>query len=161
MAAGEAAASLGVRRLPAILVSAGAPAPLSLGLLHPVIVLPKSLPGEIDSQQLKAVLVHEAAHIFHRHHWIGLAQCLAGIMFWWNPLLNRINKSILQLREQICDDQVLQTQENGYQFAQILVKLAGHMAGLPRVPATIAILETPAGDFQRELFDFLIRSIKS
>ncbi len=83
-AADEAAKALRIERLPPIRVSARAPAPLSLGLLHPLIALPKDLAEESDAEQLRAILVHEAAHLLHHHHWIGLrsgwpAFCSGGI----------------------------------------------------------------------------------
>ena len=156
----EAAAVLGVDRLPPIRVSIGAPAPLSLGLLNPLIVLPKNLAEEIDAKQLRAILIHEAAHLVHHHHWIGLAQWLAGILYWWNPLLHWVNRGILQLREEICDDHVLESQADGYEFAQVLVDLAARMADLPRVPATLAILETGFTDLHHRISNLLDKERK-
>ena len=150
-AAHEAATMLGLQSLPPIMVSAYAPAPLSLGLLHPLIVLPKNLTNEIDARQLRAVLIHETAHLVHRHHWIGLGQFAAGIMFWWNPLLHKINRGIMQLREEICDDHVLQSQNDGQDFAKVLIQLATKIADLPKVPSTIAIIDTGLTDMGQRI----------
>ena len=95
------------------------------------------------------------AHLVHHHHWIGLMQWLAGIMFWWNPLLHRVNRSILQLREEICDDHVLQSHSDGREFARVLVDLAARLTDLPRIPATLAILETGYSDFQHRITNLL------
>lgn len=154
-AAREAADVFGLERLPPIQVSARTPAPLSLGLLHPLIVLPKGLAEQCDVEQLRAILIHETAHIVHRHQWIGLAQWLAGILFWWNPLLHRVNRGILQLCEEICDDHVLQSRSDGREFARLLVDLAARLADLPRVPTTLAILETGYSDFQHRITNLL------
>ena len=141
--------------LPPIRISARAPAPLSLGFLHPLIVLPKNLAEESDAEQLRAILVHEMAHLVHHHHWIGLMQWLAGILFWWNPLLHRVNRGIMQLREEICDDHVLQSHADGREFARVLVELAARLTDLPRIPATLAILETGYSDFQHRITNLL------
>ncbi len=166
----EAAAAFGVveaasRRLfkaagcrfyvPPIRISALAPAPLSLGLVHPLIVLPSHLAEKGDAEQLRAILIHEMAHLVHHHHWIGLMQWLAGIMFWWNPLLHRVNRGIMQLREEICDDHVLQSHADGREFARVLVELAARLTDLPRIPATLAILETGYSDFQHRIINLL------
>ncbi len=155
LAAGEAAKVFGIKRLPPIRVSTRAPAPLSLGLVHPLIVLPTHLAEKGDAEQLRAILVHEMAHLVHHHHWIGLMQWLAGIMFWWNPLLHRVNRGILQLREEICDDHVLQSHADGREFARVLVDLAAQLTDLPRIPATLAILETGYSDFQHRITNLL------
>jgi beta-lactamase regulating signal transducer with metallopeptidase domain len=151
----EAAAAFGAERLPAIRVSAFAPAPLTLGLFKPLIVLPKGLAERIDAEQLRAILVHEAAHLAHYHHWIGLAQWLTGLGFWWNPLLRRVQRGILQLREEVCDDHVLQSRADGRDFARVLLDLAARLTDLPRVPATLAILETGYADLQRRITNLL------
>jgi beta-lactamase regulating signal transducer with metallopeptidase domain len=154
-AAREAAEALGTDRLPPIRVSVRAPAPLSLGLLRPLIVLPKDMAQESDAEQLRAILIHEAAHLAHHHHWIGLAQWLAGVLFWWNPLLHRVNRGILRLREEICDDHVLQSHSDGRKFARVLIDLAARLTDLPRVPASLAILETGYSDFQHRIKNLL------
>jgi beta-lactamase regulating signal transducer with metallopeptidase domain len=150
-AARETAVALGLRKIPAIMLSARAPAPLSLGLFHPLIVLPKNLAQEIDAAELRAVLIHETAHLAGRHHWIGLGQCMAEIVFWWNPLLRMVNRGIMRLREEICDDHVLQSRADGPDFAGVLVQLAAKIADMPKLPATIAIVETGLGDLGRRI----------
>ena len=83
-------------------------------------------------------------------------QWLAGIMFWWNPLLHRVNRGILQLREEICDDHVLESHADGREFARVLVELAARLTDLPRIPATLAILETGCSDFQHRITNFTL-----
>lgn len=67
--AGEVAAvarTLAVPRLPRVCVSADVAGPVVAGLFRPRVVLPVGLPGRCDARHLRAVLVHEYAHVVRR-----------------------------------------------------------------------------------------------
>jgi Zn-dependent protease with chaperone function len=75
-------------------------APFSMGLVRPVIVLPEGLARELEEEQLRYVLVHEAAHIKRRDPWVALLQpsvrpcsggtpCCAPSMRGWSGCANR------------------------------------------------------------------------
>ena len=53
------------------------------------------------------------------------------------------------------DDHVLQSHSDGREFARVLVDLAARLTDLPRVPATLAILETSYSDFQHRIKNLL------
>ena len=48
--------------------------PVSLGLLRPVIILPRGLAQTIEHGPLEALILHETAHIARRDPWVGVAQ---------------------------------------------------------------------------------------
>jgi bla regulator protein blaR1 len=50
-------------------------------------VLPVAMPCDVDEEQLQAVLLHEMPHFARRDHWVGVAQRMATVLFWWNPLV--------------------------------------------------------------------------
>jgi len=137
----QAARVLGLRHAPAVVVSPCAPTPMALGLFRPAIVLPKGLEQEAADGPLEALLVHELAHVTRGDHWTGLAQRLAAVLYWWNPLVHRINDHLAQAREEICDNYVLRTQANGYCFAEMLFAMAARIAGQTRLPAALGVLE--------------------
>jgi beta-lactamase regulating signal transducer with metallopeptidase domain len=129
-ALGNAATQLCLRRRPALLESRVAPVPMVMGLFRPAVVLPADLVRSIDAGQLQAIFLHEAAHIAHCDLWIGLFQRLAGVLFWWCPLVHLLNRRISDLREDICDNYVLQTQGDGLRLAEVLVDLAQRAHGV-------------------------------
>ena len=94
--------------------------PLAVGLLRPALVLPRKLAKDLGEQQLRAVVLHQTAHVAHGDLWVGLLERLAGLMFWWCPLVHRLNRRLSELREDICDNYVLQTQGDGLSLAQAL-----------------------------------------
>ncbi|QOV89042.1 M56 family metallopeptidase [Humisphaera borealis] len=120
----RAAELLALRRRPAMLVSDALPVPMVIGLRRPIVVLPAQLPRRLDTEKLEAVLLHETAHIAHGDLWVGLFQRLAGAAFWWCPLIHSLNRRISDLREDICDNYVLNVQGDGLKLAEVLVDLA-------------------------------------
>ena len=138
--ASEASRLLGTRKPPRVCTSPLAPMPMALGLFRPAIVLP-STAGAEDAEQLKSVLLHEAAHLARGDHWVALAQQAAGIVFWWNPLLHWLNDQICDLREDICDNYVVRAWDDGAGFAKFLVEAAARAAPERRLPSTIGILK--------------------
>jgi len=137
----EAADALGLRRLPAMHTSRLTGVPMSIGLFRPVVVLPASMPRELDQQQLQAVLLHEVAHIARRDHWVGVGQRIAAALFWWNPLVHWACDQISERREEICDNHVIKIQGEGQRLARVLVDLAAQISAVPLLPSTVGILE--------------------
>lgn len=115
---------LGLRQSPSMFASDTLPVPMVIGLVRPVIVLPSSLPDALSAEKLEAVLLHEAAHIAHGDLAVGLFQKLAGAALWWCPPVHLLNRRISQLREDICDNYVLNVQGDGLTLAEVLVDLA-------------------------------------
>ena len=100
------------------------PAPLTLGLWPSVIVMPKGLASSLGDEELACVLAHEAAHVARHDCAIALLQQLAGVGFWWNPLLRAASREINRIRERICDDHVVKQFGDGMPLAQAIVKVA-------------------------------------
>ena len=97
--------------------------------------------AEADEEQLQAVLLHEMAHIARRDHWVGVGQRIAGLLFWWNPLVHGICDEISDLREEICDNHVVLVQGEGQRLARILVGLAARVTTGPLLPSAIGVME--------------------
>ena len=99
-------------------------APLTIGWWPSVIVIPEGLASLLDDEELACVLAHEAAHVARHDSAIALLQQLAGVGFWWNPLLRAASREINRIRERICDDHVVKQFGNGIPLAQAIVKVA-------------------------------------
>lgn len=146
--AARAAKALGLHRGPPVFESAHISVPVSLGPMRPAIVLPEDLGWELDDRQLESVLLHETAHIVHRDHLVGLAGRLASAMFWWHPLVHRMNRRLADLREDICDNHVVRQQGDSRGYARVLVDLAARTALRPALPAAIGLLENEFGGIE-------------
>ena len=124
LAARRALSTTGQTRSVPVYESRLAPAPLTLGWWPSVIVMPEGLASLLADEELACVLAHEAAHVARHDSAIALLQQLAGVGFWWNPLLRAASREINRIRERICDDHVSMQFGDGIPLAQAIVKVA-------------------------------------
>lgn len=100
-------ATLGLRRLPRILVSDELDRPVAAGTLRAAVVLPATLLKAMGPQRLRDVLVHECAHVARRDHLVGLLQRAAGVAYWPQPMILLLDRELSRAREELCDNHVL------------------------------------------------------
>jgi len=93
-----------VKRKIGLKVSANASSPAVCGLFRPVILVPQNLTSSLNKSQLRAVLLHELAHIRRGDLWVNLAQTVLQIIYFYNPLLWLANAIIRRVREQAPGD---------------------------------------------------------
>ncbi|MHC4707515.1 MAG: M56 family metallopeptidase [Planctomycetota bacterium] len=96
-----------IKREVQLKVSPNAASPAVCGLFRPVILVPANLGRKLGSRDLRAVLLHELAHIKRGDLWANLAQTLLQIAYFYNPLLWFANAMIRRVREQAVDEMVL------------------------------------------------------
>lgn len=121
----EAKGSSGVRRPVCLRVTNHAMSPAVCGLFLPVILLPQSLLEKLPPIQLRAVLLHELAHLRRGDVWVNCAQALVQIFYWWHPLLWPANARIRRGREEAVDDAVmLALRDDAEVYAPTLLEVA-------------------------------------
>lgn len=98
---------LHIRRSPALYESSFISGPLTIGLFHPVIILPQSSADERIQSQFQLILHHELIHVARKdllYKWVyQLLLCL----HWFNPLLQYIGRQMDADCELSCDEQIL------------------------------------------------------
>ena len=140
----RARVEVGRRVAPQVFHSPHAPAPMCLGLITPIIVMPGPIAQELDDDQLHAILIHEMAHLVRQDIWVGLALRAAVIAFWWNVLVYRVQDQIAELREDICDNYVCRAQRERSRFAETLIELASRATTQPVESAALGFIERTA-----------------
>ncbi len=109
-------------------------APLTYGILRPVILLPKSTDWD-DRETLGCVLAHEWAHVWRFDGLLKLALAAAFCVHWFNPLvwvmLFFANLDI----ELACDEAVLQQlgQDMRSGYAMALIRMEERRGGPPLI----------------------------
>jgi beta-lactamase regulating signal transducer with metallopeptidase domain len=143
-AARRAADAVGLRNEVTVYSSSLLPAPVTLGLTRPRIVVPAGIESLLPSDQLRAVIQHEMAHIARHDLWIGLLQQIVNIIYWWNPLVRILNLQLADLREQICDDIAIRELREPDSYAATLINIAERCSLCLPIPTTLGIGPSPA-----------------
>ncbi len=87
--------------------SALAKAPMVVGHLKPMILIPIGLLNNLPAAEVEAILSHELAHIKRKDYLVNLLQSVLDILFFFNPAVLWVNKLIRHERELCCDDLAL------------------------------------------------------
>ncbi len=81
--------------------------PAACGLFRPMILMPAGLLANLTREKLRAVLIHELAHIKRGDLWVNFIQTILQIIYFYNPLLWLANALIRNIREKAVDEMVL------------------------------------------------------
>jgi beta-lactamase regulating signal transducer with metallopeptidase domain len=127
------AESMGVIRA-RLLLSPEPLTPMACGLFRPAVVVPRSLVEQFTPDEQRAIFAHELAH--HRRFdplvlWI---QWGFVAIWWFHPLAWTLNRTILRLREQCCDDLVIiEKQATREQYGAALLRAVEWCAARTRI----------------------------
>lgn len=110
-----------LRRTVRVLWSERIDAPLTYGLLRPVILLPRAL--NMDAPALELILCHEWIHIRRLDALRKLALALTLCVHWFNPLVWAMLVLANRDMELICDEQVLRMGGQRRAYALALIQM--------------------------------------
>jgi bla regulator protein blaR1 len=79
--------------------------PTVIGIVEPIVVLPAAY--DLEPAELDAVFAHELAHVARRDNLTALAVQLVCALFWFDPLHRIARRKLVELRERVCDELVL------------------------------------------------------
>jgi GWxTD domain-containing protein len=100
-----------------------ADAPLVIGYLRPVILMPAGLLTGLPAAQVEAILAHELAHILRQDYLVNLAQTFVEGLLFYHPAVWWISHVIRAERENCCDDVAVAVSGNARQYAAALAAL--------------------------------------
>jgi beta-lactamase regulating signal transducer with metallopeptidase domain len=112
------------RRRGRLLVCDEVPVPTALGFFRPAIVLPAWALRELPQDELRAIVLHELAHLRRWDDWTNLAQKIVKALFFFHPAVWWIDSRLALERELACDDSVLEQMPNARTYAASLVSVA-------------------------------------
>ena len=145
------AEQLQLRRKPRLMVSHGLPAPIVVGVFHPIVIFPADVGQLFSAQQLRSVLVHELSHVARKDHWVVGLQILATTLYWWNPFVWRVSNKIAEVRELICDDIAVGAQQMPREYAQSILVMAERVVSQRETIATLGISSSSKSDLERRI----------
>lgn len=134
--------SFDFRLRPRFFVSLTLPSPVSLGIRKPVVILPAALYQSIGNGELRAILLHELAHIHHSDHVLGLLQRLVKALYWWNPFVYHVCNTLTTAREEVSDNYAISAMGSAVSYATLLVGIIEKAPLINRMPC-VAGMATP------------------
>ncbi|MBI1290669.1 M48 family metalloprotease [bacterium] len=100
------AAELGIRVLPRLVLLGDAATPFLCGFRTPTVVLPAELPGMVERDQLRAILLHELMHLKRRDLEVSWFVSVLQCIFWFHPAVWLTGELLAEERE-LCVDEAL------------------------------------------------------
>jgi len=103
-----------------------AAAPVAWGWLRPTILLPADAARDWSAERVRAVLLHELAHVA-RNDWAAqvlLARTVCAL-YWFHPLVWMAAAQLRAEAERACDESVLQSGISAPDYASHLLAVAG------------------------------------
>jgi GWxTD domain-containing protein len=116
-------AQLRVSRPVLLLESSLAEAPMVIGHVRPLILMPVGLITGLPATQIETILLHELAHIRRHDFLINALQNLVDGLLFYHPAVWWISHVIRAEREKCCDDVVVGTSGNAHEYARALAAL--------------------------------------
>ncbi|MFT3934897.1 MAG: M56 family metallopeptidase [Chitinophagaceae bacterium] len=119
----DVAAQLGIKKEVRAMLSVYIDTPQVIGFFKPVILLPAACLANLTTAQLEAVLLHELVHIRRNDYLVNIFVASVDILFFFNPFVKQLTRSIRKEREYSCDDMVIQFQYHPHNYASALLML--------------------------------------
>lgn len=137
---------LGIQRPVRLLKFPGRIMPMTWGVLRNFVVLPSSA-MRWSGQRLRAVLMHELAHVRRGDYLASLFRDAVCTFYWFHPLIWWAAREMDEDREEASDDIVLATGQRPASYAEHLATIAtrgwGRRLNDPRVRPKVALAEKP------------------
>ena len=124
---------MGIHRDIPVYSTAFLKSPIIVGLLKPCIYLPIHLISDYNESDMRYMLLHELQHYKHHDATASYLMNLAGVVYWFNPLVWYALKEMRNDREVACDTSVLKMlEEDAYEdYGNTLINFAEKVSLTP------------------------------
>ena len=119
----DAAARLGIRRTPRLLVTEALESPALAGTLSPVILLPAWLVEAGDDERLDWALGHELMHRKMGDPWVCALRELARTLFFFHPVVWWAGRQWEEATELACDRALVASEDDAVRYAERLYEM--------------------------------------
>jgi beta-lactamase regulating signal transducer with metallopeptidase domain len=104
---GDIAQSIGLRRVPRLMVVDAPLPPMVWSGWRPKVLVPQRIVESIDPSQRRLLLLHELLHIRHGDHLVRWLAVAVLALYWWNPFAWWTVRRLQNAEEECCDAAVL------------------------------------------------------
>jgi bla regulator protein BlaR1 len=100
--------------------------PAVVGILNPVVLLPKYALRTLTPAQIDAVIAHETWHVRRHDNLAASLHALVQVLFWFHPLVWGIGAKLIHEREHACDEGAIQDGYDPLVYAETLLRICRH-----------------------------------
>ncbi|MBN1290950.1 MAG: redoxin domain-containing protein [Candidatus Latescibacteria bacterium] len=115
---------IGLRRSFTVRESRDITAPLSVGLFHPVVLIPEGFCSNLSTHNLRAIAFHELLHLKRYDSLIFAVTAFVRALLFFNPFVWITARKISDLAEQVCDETALEYIGEPASYARMLTGIA-------------------------------------
>ncbi len=139
----ELTADLELARHVTLLQSSGPAMPMTWGLFRPKVLVPFDA-DEWEDSRLRAVLLHELAHVKRLDFLTQLIARFSCAIYWFNPLVWVAAARLRVERELACDDEVLRSGSRASDYAGHLLDIARSLRAGPLTSMASVAMARPS-----------------
>jgi TonB family protein len=125
--------------------------PVTMGIRHDLLVLPRGFLSRVAEDDLEAVMAHECAHMRRRDFAKNLLYRVLSLPVMYHPMLWLTLSRITESREIVCDAMAAEMVEGEGQYARSLLRLASMVATTTPARTLHAIGIFDANTFERRV----------
>lgn len=120
-----------------LMISEHVDAPVVLGWLRPVILLPLAALSSLPPAYVEALLAHELGHVRRLDYLVNVLQSCVEALLFYHPAVYWVSRCMRAEREHCCDDIAIQVTGEPLRYARALAEMETLRARLPE-PALAA-----------------------
>jgi ankyrin repeat protein/beta-lactamase regulating signal transducer with metallopeptidase domain len=148
----RAGTTLGLKRMPKVLITKERISPFLFGVFKPVLVVPEGLIANVRAEELIAVFAHEFAHLRRRDPLIGWLLAICEAVYFFNPIFYFVKRRILFERERACDSWVVTSSKaRSSVYANALISAADICRGFRANIGPVGAVAESFGDLKKRL----------
>lgn len=119
--------TLNIRTSTAIALCEQIAAPMLIGIIRPIVLLPSVAFTSWTSEELEMVLIHELAHVRRWDNLVNLMQRFVEAALFFHPVVWLLSNWVRREREACCDAVVVGSTNRPHAYAELLVALASQL----------------------------------
>ncbi len=122
---------MGVKIRVSIAESIKLKSPIVIGHIKPIILFPVGFVTGLSQEQLELVIAHELAHIRRNDFLVNILQKIVETIYFFNPFVWWISNQISAVREETCDEEVIELYDNEKLYVETLLRTYEYADSIP------------------------------
>ncbi|MEX2142889.1 MAG: M56 family metallopeptidase [Pirellulales bacterium] len=147
--------------IPHVRLCTGLPCPMVIALPRATLLWPATLDRRLAATAMRAVLLHELAHLKRRDHLTAWLEVAVVCLWWWHPVVWWVRRELREYAELACDAWVIaQMPDDRTRYAKTLVDVCEFISlAKPATAPAVGMARGNRRSFERRLHMILRQRI--